>query len=695
MKRTFLLAAALSIALPPVITSAATVQSNLAITVTSPPNQGGGGGDSGDSLLPADRDASANWQMAGLQSIGGISAVDATRTTSCGTLKPMGGGRDDSSQINTAIGNCPAGDVLNLAAGTFTIAEGNYILLNKGITLRGAPPVNGQLQTILHRPTSGQCPPPAGYGATMDCYSGGTSPTTIILISPVARYVGLGNLNGCALMSDIAAGSTTATVSSSCASLFSPGQFVVLDELSGYQDMPDPENPCCSIWAAPDYRVAYHIHTPSVSGDDGTDVMSDYTLHTDRVTNEIKQIKSVSGNTITFDDPATISYRVSHTAELWVYQNPWLQKAGLEDVVTEYGDDGDIQMQYCAYCWLHQVEARYGIGPTVQMNTTFRAQIEQSYIHDAAWPSPGGAGYLIDMRFDSAESLIENSISIRGNKVMTARGSGAGSVIAYNYVDDAYDLGSDGWQEIGLNASHLVGPHHVLFEGNWTFNMDSDATHGGSIYMTYFRNWSTAIRSTFTGLDGYVQNDSANDCGATAWSGSPLRATGPQAYSYWFSFVGNVLGTPGCTTAANNFPLNNYFGGPYNSDGIFLLGWFNAGNGQNDPTVATIYPATPQGVNGTNSSCMTSGTNCATILDGNYDYVRNQIVWATNDTAHTLPSSFYLGSEPSFFTAGASCTYTWPWVNPTGSTLVYTNSCGGSGLPAKARYDAGTPFSQP
>jgi hypothetical protein len=30
----------------------------------------------------------------------------------------------------------------------------------------------------------------------------------------------------------------------------------------------------------------------------------------------------------------------------------------------------------------------------------------------------------------------------------------------------------------------------------------------------------------------------------------------------------------------------------------------------------------------------------------------------------------------------------WPWVNPTQAPLFYT-------LPAKARYDAGTPFKQP
>ena len=47
-----------------------------------------------------------------------------------------------SAQINNAIASCPAGDVLMLAAGTFTINEGNYIGLNKGITLRGTGSCN-------------------------------------------------------------------------------------------------------------------------------------------------------------------------------------------------------------------------------------------------------------------------------------------------------------------------------------------------------------------------------------------------------------------------------------------------------------------------------------------------------------------------------------------------------------------------
>jgi hypothetical protein len=45
-----------------------------------------------------------------------------------------------------------------------------------------------------------------------------------------------------------------------------------------------------------------------------------------------------------------------------------------------------------------------------------------------------------------------------------------------------------------------------------------------------------------------------------------------------------------------------------------------------------------------------------------------------------------LTHKPAFFDAGRG--YTWPWVDPVGATKLYV-------LPAKARYDAGTPFTQP
>jgi hypothetical protein len=74
------------------------------------------------------------------------------------------------------------------------------------------------------------------------------------------------------------------------------------------------------------------------------------------------------------------------------------------------------------------------------------------------------------------------------------------------------------------------------------------------------------------------------------------------------------------------------------------------------------------------------------IRHGNYDYTTNGVTWDPNISDQNLPGSMYLSSAPAFFGAGKG--YTWPWVNPTGPTQIYT-------LPAKARYDAGTPFTQP
>ena len=75
-----------------------------------------------------------------------------------------------------------------------------------------------------------------------------------------------------------------------------------------------------------------------------------------------------------------------------------------------------------------------------------------------------------------------------------------------------------------------------------------------------------------------------------------------------------------------------------------------------------------------------------TLRHGNFDYVTNTVKWDPAISNHTLPNSLYLTQKPAFFDAGSG--YTWPWVDPVGATKLYV-------LPAKARYDAGTPFTQP
>jgi hypothetical protein len=78
--------------------------------------------------------------------------------------------------------------------------------------------------------------------------------------------------------------------------------------------------------------------------------------------------------------------------------------------------------------------------------------------------------------------------------------------------------------------------------------------------------------------------------------------------------------------------------------------------------------------------------SATTLRHGNFDYVTNTVKWDPAISNHTLPNSLYLTQKPAFFDTGSG--YTWPWVDPVGATTLYV-------LPAKARYDAGTPFTQP
>jgi hypothetical protein len=270
--------------------------------------------------------------------------------------------------------------------------------------------------------------------------------------------------------------------------------------------------------------------------------------------------------------------------------------------------------------------------------------------------------------------LVTNSIFQYAGKGMTARGGGAGSVVSYNYFDKSMYSSPPGcipdtWVETEIPSGHYPGAHHILTEGNWTNNIDVDNTHGSNAYHTAFRNEATGARSKFTDPStGTVVDDIDNLPGGNG----VLRAVGPMAYNYWMAYVGNVLGISGKTTAANSWVYDSTCG--WCSSSIFMLGW-TGGNGGTDPYL-----------NGTKGSYL--------FRHGNYDYYDNAVKWDPGYSDQTLPSSFYLSARPAFF-AGSSCTYAWPWVTPTGSTPIQSSSCGGAGLPAKARAEAGTPFVTP
>ena len=605
------------------------------------------------SILPTDRATAWN---PGLMSFGGISNR-ITIFTNLDASTFGNGAQDASPGIQAALEACPAGQVVLLSAGTFTV--NNYLLIHSGITLRGAGPG----VTVLQK-TNGARP---RISPTQPVDPGTYNPDAQpVVILGASRWPGPDTTRSQNLTADGAKGASSVTVHD--AGVFTAGDFVLLDELSGASWQPTPAGfpGNAKVWAGD--RVAWNMHLPQQQYQDdcdNSDATGPYDLgdggqavrppaamswfcRPDRPMCEIKEIESINGNTITFTTPLHISYRTSHTAQLTPYSDysgslpdrasAQVRGAGIEDMTVLGGADGQIRFENAAYSWAKNIENTQWLGEGFAVDGSFRIEIRASMIHNGSWPEPGGASYAISFADGSSEILVEDNISINVCKNMVVRSCGAGSVFGYNYADDAWDYDNPVWVECGLNASHMAGPHHVLFEGNSGVNFDSDYTHGNAIYMTCLRNWFSGQRKDFTDL----QN---------------IRCIGAAYGSWWDSFLGNVLGQAGQMGGwTYDDPAMSGNNASWSSGAdLWKLGY--------DPERWDMY------------ADMATVTNA--IRHGNFDYLTESQVWEPAISDHAIPASYYLGAKPAFFGGRA-----WPWVQPENVThQIYS-------LPAMDRYNA-------
>ncbi len=765
-------------------------------------------------VLPIFADATANWTKAGLLSIGGI----PTRSTQCGSTVSAVGGippftNDDAQNINAAILACAAGQVVQLAAGTFKIAMGEYILLGRGVTLRGngnctngsTPYCNSVIQVFngLISWSGALCGVDLAH--TVACVS---SPG--IAVQPEAASNGSdfgwkGQLGSCGTISsaigcgtqidaDAAQGDTTIQVHDTTG--FSVGDWVLIDEASAAKNVNDPVGPNLygQVWAAPDWlsssgspatgRVQWNKYGNN-TGDMG---VTDYPYNNphvvqslwDRATSEIHHITAIGAGgcpgvncTITFDSPLAVAFRHSgsttftgsisgttltttgddcttavaqivsdaattagvldgtyvtainscsggagnytvnrsqtvtsrsmigaaHQAHIYYpthqsgFPMSFIEQAGIENVTIENPTNGGVDFTFCAYCWAYKVEVVGWSQGAFNFSYTARDQVEFSFSNHCGASTNNGAEYPIGFQDSATEIYAVNNIIIMCGKGMVGKAAAA-SVVAYNYQDmtmyDYFSAIGNYWVDMGVNASHFAGTHSFLFEGNWGNNCDNDDTHGNAIYHVYFRNQCAGLRTPFTDpsmvANGQGANASESDVAGTAWqttagfppgsahSPAELRAAGPMLHMYWMAYVGNVMGST-ATTTGNGWV---YSGDYSRNKNIWMPGW------NSDASNTTVSDPN-----------LTGATGTFLFRNGNYDYVNAGVVDNAAGYSQAFPNSLYLSSTPSFFGAGASCTYTYPWIQPTATPPVKTNSCAGSGLPAKARWDAGTPFVQP
>lgn len=547
----------------------------------------------------------------------GVQGGIPERLTICASLNAasFGGGTvDASAAIQAAIAACPAGQTVLLSAGIFVV--NSHLVLDKGITLRGAgPTLTGLVKT----------------NGARRFVADAEDRKPLIVVGP-NRWPKLDAATTVALTGDAVKGARSVTVANAAG--FAPGQFVLLDEddyhAATWTPLPARINPASvsSIWASD--RIVFQRHNPPVQwGDDPFPDSLTWFSRSGRPLNEIKEVVAVTGNTITFSTPIHAAYTLQKQAELTRYtgSNVHVRGAGIEDLALAGGGDGSIRFEAAAYSWLKNVDNTLWVGEGVGINHSFRVEIRDSSLRDGAWPQPGGGGYAISLAWGSSEILIENNVVLNVNKVLVARSSGAGSVVGYNYMDNGYILNALDWVEVGLNASHMVGSHHVLFEGNASFNYDSDNTHGNAIAMTVFRNHLIGRRRSITGM--------AN-----------ARGAGLMYGAWWHTFIGNVIGEAG-----------QMAGWIYEDPGDGTLGHTTSRWGSG-PTVWKLGYDPGQW-----DQLPDPKVRATVVRDGNFDYVSSQVRW--DRPAQPLPASLYLSAKPAFFGG-----HRWPWVDPLDGTKL-------------------------
>jgi hypothetical protein len=593
--------------------------------------------------IPPDRMTAWN---PGLSSVGGI----PNRTTICKTLSPRGGTLDDTAAIQSALNTCPANQVVKLNAGTFRISDPGIDFTTSNVTLRGS----GAGVTILSQRSTAQ----QGVIAMGTRWYEWMSPKAF-------TTDGVKETNSVTL-----ANTTGLTV----------GQLVHVNETydsSLVYFNPTQQNGDYQGWG---------------EGRKGPRAQS-------RPVGQAMEIASISGNTVTFTTSFHINFRVDHAAHLVQISDgtqvvPTTRWSGIESLTVENGSGGDgggnIRMFATQHCWAKNIESRnQNAGAAFAFDGAFQSELRDSFLHSAQDPNPGGAGYSIVFDTYTADSLAENNISWNFNKVSAFRSSGGGNVFGYNYCEDMYGQGYPTIVEVGINASHMAGSHHELFEGNQGPNFDSDSYWGSQMYITAFRNQLTMQRRNISGVAAL-----GNGVKANLVDTSNKRGVGLTVYQKWYSFVGNVIGYPDgyLQGPAIGFAYPATFGpGPQGS--VFKYEWLGGPFGTD--TSPKYSPIWQIGYDGSNWYTTQEATAQQTVLrDGNYDYFTRQVHWhgvggtgqgngLTPPADTTLPASLYLTSKPAFFGANP-----WPWVDGSSATMPLPGV-----LPARMRFDAGTPNS--
>ena len=460
---------------------------------------------------------------------------------------------------------------------------------------------------------------------------------TIINLTAAKTAVTLGNgaspnFSNLTTVSNANAGGTTFTVAS--ASGFSVGQFIVIEQQNDNV-------------------------TVSVVGTEGNCTWCDGETSTgEYAQGQMDRITNISGTTITVEMPLMVNYHLGpQAAPMTMVTN-----AGLENLQVYAGNSSStaaqIHINGCYACWVSGVEGNYAAADQMDVDWSYRGEVVNSYFSNDFLHQAGCCDSDLDLRYKTTGFLIQNNILERLHTSIMLEWGASGNVIAYNFSTGDFDESSPNYviQDIAFHGAH---PQFNLFEGNVSDTLGQDGIWGSAANNTAFRNWSMGTTEECDPLTGRVTVICTLLSG---WLGSQgAKAFDLNAPTTNYFMIGNVEGSSQQSTLGTGHALAVAVCGgtvpagvPCGSNSrIYQGAYYNESFG---------YGTT--GDTGAQSIDSIIPWNTS-FIHGEYGTVANSITWVSGFT-HTLPASFYLSSQPSWWTA----TIPWPAIGPdvTGGT---------------------------
>jgi hypothetical protein len=359
----------------------------------------------------------------------GVAGGIPSRSTVCASLSSG----STVSQINSALANCPSGQVVLLGPGVYN-TSGGTITIPSNVTLRGSGP-SGSKMTQINL---------TGSGAAAVRFGNGSEPSSG---------------NHTAITAGGTKGSTSITVSST--SGITAGKLLVVTQNDLSYMTENGDNGACG-WC-----------NGGIGGDSG----------------QVVQVKAVNGTTLTIDPPLYISY--SNAPQVFPY-SAGCTSAGLENLTISANNTGynpNILFDGVINSWVKNVESDFADGAHLYLSYSLHNTVRDSFFHDGFSHGPGGTDDQLGLQYKSSANLIENNIFWRQHVSVMLEWGASGNVIAYNYMVGNYDDNSS-WQinDIDFHGAH---PMMNLFEGNIESHFQPDSTWGSSSHSTIFRNYAT------------------------------------------------------------------------------------------------------------------------------------------------------------------------------------------------------------